>query len=121
MEIYIGYYLECGGDLPIASRDLAGRRVWMASTSSTLSGLVGRALKSRMDVLAWLFEAVLGCFQISLNSVRISKPHLGICRQLAGYKIPWPLTFEQRVHWHVGAFTSQRPIRFARDLARSWP
>ena len=88
---------------------------------STISELVPRTLKARLDVFTVLFDLVDGWFALSVDRCQLSKPQLGILKSLPGIKIPWPNAVEQRVNGTLGFFTSNRPIRFARDLARAWP
>lgn len=89
--------------------------------SSAVSALVPRTLKSKLDVFAVLVDLVITRFHIDVDRLELSKPSLGICRSFSSFWIPWPVDLECKVNYAVSHFTSRKPIRWARDLAKAWP
>lgn len=121
MEFFVGYHLDVGGALPVASRTSNGTLTWLATSSDVLSVLVPRTLKSQMDVCSWIFATLMKNFQISVDRGHLSKPHLGIIKPLPSFMIPWPIDLETKVQLTLSAYTARRPVRYARDLARAFP
>lgn len=121
VEIFIGFYLDCGVEMPVAGRDARSNRVWHSVSSGAATDLMGRTLGSKVEVFRVLFQLVLDAFTLQLETVQVCRPSCGILKRLPGLMFPWSADTERRVHLHIGGFTSSRPIRLARDLARAWP
>jgi len=98
VEAFMGFHLYAGVELPVAGRDTHNQRIWMHMDRSTISELVPRTLKARLDVFTVLFDLVDGWFALSVDRCQLSKPQLGILKSLPGIKIPWPNAVEQRVN-----------------------
>ena len=89
----------CGGlELPVADRNAQGQQTWMQMNRSTVSELVPRTLKARLDVFAVLFDLIVGWFDLPVDRCQACKPHLGILKKMVGFKIPWPKDVERPVN-----------------------
>lgn len=73
----------CGGlELPVADRNAQGQQTWMQMNRSTVSELVPRTLKARLDVFAVLFNLIVGWFGLPVDRCQACKPHLGILKKM---------------------------------------
>ena len=62
VEIFIGFYLDCGVEMPVAGRDARSNRVWHSVSSGAATDLMGRTLGSKVEVFRVLFQLVLDAF-----------------------------------------------------------
>lgn len=121
IEFFMGYHLGGCLELPVAGRNNRSQQVWIPVNNTAVSELIPRTLQSKLDVFAVLIDLVFDRFGLNVDRLMISKPQLGIHRTSLAFWIPWPDDTELRVNHVLSFYTSRRPIRQARDLARAWP
>ena len=121
VEFFMGYHLSGCLELPVAGRNDRNQQVWISLSNAAISELIPRTLKSKLDVFVVLIDLVFAKFGLDVDRMLISKPHLGTHRSIPAFQIPWPENTGNRVSSALYFFTSRRPIRTARDLARAWP
>ena len=117
----MGYHLGGCLELPVAGRNNRSQQVLIPVNNTAVSELIPRTLQSKLDVFAVLIDLVFDRFGLNVDRLMTSKPQLGIHRASLAFWIPWPDDTELRVNHVLSFYTSRRPIRQARDLARAWP
>ena len=121
LEMYVGFYLEVGMDLPIEILGRNSERQWAQASASGVGDLNGRTLQSRLSVFRVMVEMVFHCLDLPIQWMELDNLSIGIHKSLDGLIIPWPVPTAQRVIAAISAYTQNRPIRHVCDLARAWP
>ena len=119
VELFLGFSVCTKCVLPVRV-DGASQR-WLDVATLEAGDLFGRTLAIQVSTFRCLFDAVLGAIGCSFEKRQISRPTSGIVMALPGCIVPWPAEVADKAHLSLLAFCKRSPIRFSRDLARSWP
>lgn len=117
LEFFIGYDTMIGGVLPVAVGSHNSLTRWVSGESMILS----RSLASHLKSFQFLFDTVSEHLSLDTPRSTLSKPEIGILKELPGLTVPWPNLLHERVQNKVASYFGGLPLRFARDLTRSWP
>ena len=121
LELFVGFYLDAKIDLPVRVLNNSSEETWVPVRSGHIGELLGRSLKSRVDVFRYVFDLVFELVGFEHEWTLLAALHIGIYKPLEALTIPWPRGLDSRVSATMARFTASRPIRHSRDLARSWP
>eukprot|EP00438_Fugacium_kawagutii_P020632 Skav223015 [mRNA] locus=scaffold1422:99981:101909:- [translate_table: standard] len=115
LEMYVGFYLERGRDLPSLVQNGAQKRWGMLDSS------LSRSLGSSLAAFTFAVRLLSNHFQLHLDEHFRTAPSVGIDRHLSAVHCPWPSALANRVSCVLTEYHRGRRLRYARDLARAWP
>ena len=99
VEIFLGFSVCTKVSLPICVDSTSQH--WMDVAALEAGDLFGRTLAAQVSTFRLLFDALLQAVDCSFET--------------------WPVLVADKVHLSTLAFCRRSPLRFSRDLARSWP
>eukprot|EP00438_Fugacium_kawagutii_P005452 Skav215021 [mRNA] locus=scaffold966:377373:386589:+ [translate_table: standard] len=117
VEFFVGYDMVVHDVLPVSAGGTRHLTKWISGQSAILS----RSLASHLKAFEYLFDLVSGICSIEVTKIALSSPAIGICRTMPGLYVPWPRDLCDNVQSRLSIFFGGQPLRFSRDLARSWP
>ena len=82
--------------------------------------LIGRSMASNVRVFSVLLKETAEACNLELRWGKVPRPEVAILMSLPAVKFPWPASVAEKVSSFLWRFLHGRPLRAARDLARSF-
>eukprot|EP00438_Fugacium_kawagutii_P020957 Skav211848 [mRNA] locus=scaffold305:907794:909092:+ [translate_table: standard] len=117
LEFFVGYQSVIHDVLPVASGHSRHGPQWTSGERLSLSRSLGSFLKS----FECMFDLVSNHFGMEVELVNLSHPEIGVHRKMSGLMVPWPSHLRELAQTRIAHYFQGQPLRFARDLTRSWP
>ena len=121
LEFFVGFFYDSKVDLPVRVLTHDSQESWIPVRTGRVGDLMGRSLQSRVAVFKYVFVLICKLIDVQLDWTHLSVPSIGIFKPMDALVVPWPRALAQQVSGILSRYTSGRPIRHSRDLARSWP